>query len=48
MTVECFDNAQKGQITISKTGEVFSSVTETDGIYQPVYAEGGLAERSMP
>ena len=43
VTVECFDRAQKGQITISKTGEVFSSVTETDGIYQPVYAEGGLA-----
>ncbi len=43
VTVECFDSAQKGQITISKTGEVFSSVTETDGIYQPVYAEGGLA-----
>ena len=43
VTVECFDLAQKGQITISKTGEVFQSVTETDGIYQPVYAEGGLA-----
>lgn len=43
VTVECFDSAQKGQITINKTGEVFSSVTETDGIYQPVYAEGGLA-----
>ena len=43
VTVECFDSAQKGQITINKTGEVFRSVTETDGIYQPVYAEGGLA-----
>ena len=43
VTVECFDTAQKGQVTINKTGEVFSSVTETDGIYQPVYAEGGLA-----
>lgn len=43
VTVECFDSAQKGQITISKTGEVFQSVTETGGIYQPVYAEGGLA-----
>lgn len=42
VTVECFDSAQKGQVTISKTGEVFSSVTETDSIYQPVYAEGGL------
>lgn len=43
VTVECFDTAQKGQITISKTGEVFRSVTETDCLYQPVYAEGGLA-----
>lgn len=43
VTVECFDTAQKGQVTINKTGEVFSSVTETDGIFQPVYAEGGLA-----
>ena len=43
VTVECFDSAQKGQITISKTGEVFQSVTETGGIYQSVYAEGGLA-----
>ena len=43
VTVECYDLAQKGQVTISKTGEVFSSVTETDSIYQPVYAEGGLA-----
>lgn len=43
VTVECFDSAQKGQVTINKTGEVFQSVTETGGIYQPVYAEGGLA-----
>ncbi len=42
VTVECFDSAQKGQVTISKTGAVFQSVTETGGIYQPVYAEGGL------
>lgn len=43
VTVECYDTAQKGQITINKTGEMFQSVTETDGIYLPVYAEGGLA-----
>ena len=42
VTVECYDTAQKGQITINKTGEMFQSVTETDGIYQPVYADGGL------
>lgn len=34
---------QKGTITVSKSGEVFSSVTEADGLYQPVYALAGLA-----
>lgn len=34
---------QKGIITISKTGEVFSSVVEADGRYQPVYSVQGLA-----
>ena len=33
---------QLGTVTISKTGEIFSSVTETDGIYQPVYETAGL------
>ena len=33
---------QKGVIKISKDGEVFSSVTETDGIYQPIYEVKGL------
>ena len=34
--------AQKGTITISKSGEVFSSVTEAGGMYQPVFAVGSL------
>ena len=34
--------AQKGVIKVSKTGEVFSSVTESDGVYQPVYEVTGL------
>ena len=34
---------QKGTITVSKSGEVFSSVTEADSLYQPVYASAGLA-----
>lgn len=34
---------QKGTITVSKSGEVFSSVTEADGLYKPVYASAGLA-----
>ena len=33
---------QKGIIKISKTGEVFATVTETDGVYQPVYQVQGL------
>ena len=35
--------AQKGIIKISKSGEVFATVTEADGIYQPVYEVQGLA-----
>lgn len=34
---------QKGTITVSKSGEVLSSVTKADGLYQPVYASAGLA-----
>jgi len=34
---------QKGTITITKTGEVFSSVAEQNGLYQPVYEIKGLA-----
>ena len=37
------NTAQKGVIRISKSGEVFSSVTEADGIYQPVFAVKGPA-----
>ena len=42
------NTAQKGVIRISKSGEAFSSVTEADGIYQPVFAvkwlEGAVYE----
>ena len=34
--------AQKGVIKISKSGEVFFSVTESEGIYQPVFSVQGL------
>ena len=37
------NTAQKGIIKIGKTGEVFSSVTESEGVYQPVYSVQGLA-----
>ena len=36
------NTAQKGVIKISKSGEVFSSVTEADGLYQPVFSVQGL------
>lgn len=36
------DKAQKGVIRITKTGEIFSSVTENEDVYQPVYTVSGL------
>lgn len=42
--VKAHDIAQKGVIEISKTGEVFASVTETEGIYLPVYNVQGLPD----
>ena len=35
--------AQKGVIKVSKTGEVFASVTENNSVYQPVYEVQGLS-----
>ena len=43
VVVEKHNLAQKGTITVGKTGEVFSSVAETEGLYQPVYDTAGLA-----
>ena len=34
--------AQKGTITVEKSGEIFSSVTENGGMYQPTFAVDGL------
>ena len=34
--------AQKGTITVSKSGEVFASVSENNGMYKPVFAAQGL------
>lgn len=42
VTVEKHNVAQKGIIKISKTGEVFSSAVEADGLYQPVFSVHGL------
>ena len=36
------DKPEKGKISVLKKGEMFSSVTETDGKYTPIYSERGL------
>ncbi len=43
IVVERANMAQKGVINISKTGEVFSTVTESGSVYLPVYEVKGLA-----
>ena len=35
--------SQKGVIEITKTGEIFKSVIENEGIYTPIYENGNLA-----
>ena len=42
VTVTQYNMPQKGQLTITKSGEVFASVQENDGLYQPVYEVRGL------
>ena len=43
VTVEKFNMPQKGVIRISKSGEIFFSAVETDGIYSLVFADKNLA-----
>lgn len=43
VTVEKRNMPQKGIIRIQKNGEVFASVNKSDGVYQPVFANKGLA-----
>ena len=43
VTVEKHNVAQKGIISVTKTGEVFSTVREAKSTYQPVYEMRGLA-----
>ena len=43
VTVEKRNMPQKGIIKLSKSGEIFSSVSETDGVYSFVFANKGLA-----
>lgn len=42
VTIEKHNVAQKGKITITKSGEAFSSVLEEEGVYQPIYSVVGL------
>lgn len=37
VTVTIKNKAQKGTVTVSKTGEIFSSVSEYNGMYKPFY-----------
>ncbi len=37
------DTAQKGKISVQKTGEIFSSVSENNEKYTPIFEEKGLA-----
>lgn len=43
VTVEKRNMPQKGIIRIQKSGEVFASVNKSNGVYQPVFANKGLA-----
>ena len=43
VTVEKFNMPQKGIIRISKSGEVFFSAVESDGVYSLVFADKNLA-----
>lgn len=42
VVIRLSDRPEKGKISVLKKGEMFSSVTETDGKYTPVYSEKGL------
>ena len=43
VVVEKFNVAQKGKISVQKTGEIFNSVSENEEKYTPIFEEKGLA-----
>ena len=43
VTVEKFNMPQKGVIRITKSGEIFSSAVDSDGVYSLVFADENLA-----
>ncbi len=42
VVVEKFNTAQKGKISVQKTGEIFNSVSKNEEKYTPVFEEKGL------
>lgn len=42
VVIRLSDRPKKGKISVLKKGEMFSSVTEEDGKYTPVYSKNGL------
>ena len=43
VVVEKLNTAQKGRISVQKTGEIFNSVSENNEKYTPIFEEKGLA-----
>lgn len=43
VVVEKFNTAQKGRISVQKSGEIFNSVSENNEKYTPIFEEKGLA-----
>lgn len=44
VVIRLSDKPEKGKISVLKRGEMFSSVTEEDGKYTPVFSEKGLKD----
>ena len=44
VVIRLSDKPEKGKISVLKRGEMFSSVTEEDGKYTPVYSKKGLKD----
>ena len=42
VVIKLSDNPKKGRISVLKTGEMFSSVKEENGVFTPIYSEKGL------
>ena len=43
VVVEKFNTAQKGRISVQKSGDIFNSVSKNDEKYTPIFEEKGLA-----